>query len=159
MRDLLATGSRGEVGEAAAIARICLDDPPSTRVLVALLEDDNPAVVAHAAHALMQVARDSPGSLQPALPQLLIHLEKNRQWEIAEQLPKVLVRLKLDDTEVSRLLGLLEDLLDGSSAIGAASALTAIVDLAQQDRVDGTVAEQAIRRALASPRKHAARTA
>ncbi|MCO5057045.1 MAG: hypothetical protein M9905_03995 [Rhizobiaceae bacterium] len=153
MRDLLATGSRGEVGEAAAVARICLDDPPSTRVLVAFLEDDDPAVVAHAAHALMQVARDSPGSLQTALPQLLIHLEKNRQWEIAEQLPKVLVRLKLDDTEVSRLFGLLEDLLDASSAIGAASALTAIVDLARQGRVDRALAEQAIRRALASPRK------
>ena len=63
------------------------------------------------------------------------------------------MRLTLDDTEVSRLLGLLEDLLDGSSAIGAASALTAIVDLARQGRVDHALAEQAIRRALASPRK------
>ena len=153
LRQRLALGDRKEVGEAAAVAREVLDDPLLVRPLVDLLEDADEAVVAHAAHVVMQVGRDAPTLFVPYADRLLSILRACGQWEIGEQLPKVLAGIELDDDQTQQLADLLAAQVDAKSNIAAASALTGLAELARTGRIGDDIARGAINAALASPRK------
>ncbi|MBO6726171.1 MAG: hypothetical protein JJ911_10970 [Rhizobiaceae bacterium] len=153
LRQRLALGDRKEVGEAGAVAREVLDDPALTRPLVDLLEDDGEAVVAHAAHVVMQVGKDAPQLFDPHADRLLSILRTCSQWEIGEQLPKVLAAIPLDDDQTQQLADMLTRQIDAKSNIAAASALSGLAELAQTGRISEDVARSAIGAALASPRK------
>ncbi|MBO6538627.1 MAG: hypothetical protein JJ969_04435 [Rhizobiaceae bacterium] len=153
LRQRLALGDRKEVGEAGAVAREVLDDPALTRPLVDLLEDVDEAVVAHAAHVVMQVGKDAPQLFEPHADRLLSLLRTCSQWEIGEQLPKVLVVIPLDDDQTQQLADMLVAQIDAKSNIAAASALSGLAELAQTGRIGEDVARSAIGTALASPRK------
>lgn len=153
LRQRLALGDRKEVGEAAAITREVLDDPSLVRPLVDLLEDADEAVVAHAAHVVMQVGRDAPALFLPYADRLLSILRACGQWEIGEQLPKVLAVIELDDDQTQQLADLLAAQVDAKSNIAAASALTGLAELARTGRIGEDIARDAINAALASPRK------
>lgn len=130
LRDRLGEGARGEIGLASQIAREALDDPRLVPEIVALLDDSDPAVVAHAAHVTMQVAIDRPDLFGDHIEDLLDLLDRAPQWEIGEQAPKILATQPLSPEQAKRLHSILLRQIAGRSAIAAASALTAIVDLA-----------------------------
>lgn len=153
MRARLAAGDRRALGEAAGVAREVLDDPGRLPLLIDCLDDEDGTVVSHAAHAAMQIARDRPGLFQPFADRLIDILAACREWEIGEQVPKILARLDLDAEQAARLRTVLERQLDATSAIAAASALTALVELAGRGLIDSVEAGRAVERALASPRK------
>ncbi|PSM19801.1 MULTISPECIES: hypothetical protein [Nitratireductor] len=153
LRDRLAENARGEIGQASAVAREVLDCPGQLDALVALLADDDATVVAHAAHAAMQVALDRPDLFQGRAAHLISLLARPGPWERGEQLPKILARLDLEKGEASRLAKILLGKLDERSTIAAASALSALVELACTGRIEPAVARRAHSRALASPRK------
>lgn len=153
MRQRLANGDRKEVGEASSVAREVLDDPALVRALVDCLEDQDAAVVSHAAHALMQVGGDAPALFEPYADRLLIILKRCSQWEIGEQLPKVLSVMQLDDDQTQQLADLLVVQTANTSNIAAASALSGLAELAVTGRIDEATAREQLEKALHSERK------
>lgn len=121
--------------------------------LIALLDDGDPVVVSHAAHAAMQIAQKNPSVFDPHVRHLITLLQALRQWEIGEQLPKILTACKLTAAQAREIADILLVNLESQFNIVAACSLQAIVDLASDERIDGEQADQALERALASPRK------
>ena len=153
LRDRLAEGDRRVVGAAGAVADQVRRDPDLVAELVGLLDDDDAAVVAHAAHAMMQVAGDNSAVFDPLADMLLDRLQQPRQWEIGEQLPKILVRLPLSATQSARLYEILLANMRNRSNIVAACSLQGIADLARDGRVDRGRTQAALDAALGSDRK------
>lgn len=153
LRARLLSGDRRELGEATAVAREALDDPGLLSLLVDCLEDGDATVVSHAAHAAMQVSRDRPELFQLFAGRLTGILAASPVWEIGEQLPKILARLDLDPAQAAQLQAVLERKVESESAIAAASALTALVELAGRGLIDPGDARRAVEKALSSPRK------
>ncbi|MEP4106979.1 MAG: hypothetical protein ABJM05_21855, partial [Nitratireductor sp.] len=102
LRDRLAENARGEIGQASAVARELLDCPARLDELVALLGDEDATVVAHAAHAAMQVALDRPDLFEGRAERLMTLLARPGPWERGEQIPKILARLDLDAGQAAR---------------------------------------------------------
>ena len=153
LRDRLAEGTRGEIGNATEIAREIIEFPGLLHALIELLDDPDGLVVSHGAHAAMQVAVDRPDLFDGHVDRLLDLLERSLHWEIGEQVPKILVLQDLSGAQMARFQALLEHKLGGRSAIAAASALSALVDLAARGAVDAAVARNAHETALRSSSK------
>ena len=147
----LAGGERKTLG--AAVARDVLDDPALVAPLIDCLDGDDAAVVSHAAHAVMRIGRDAPALVAPYADRLLAVLAAARQWEIGEQLPKVIVALPLTGDQTGLLADILVRQTGNPSNIAAASALSGLADLATKGRIEQAVALREIERALKSPRK------
>lgn len=153
LRERLGEGARGEIGLASEVARAVLDDPRLVPDIIALLDDSDPAVVAHAAHATMQIAIDRPELFGNHIEDLLDLLDRAPQWEIGEQAPKILAVQPLSPEQVTRLHAILRRQVAGRSAIAAACALTAIVDLALRGLLSPADARDVHATALNSPSK------
>ncbi|MEZ5811482.1 MAG: hypothetical protein R3D45_08705 [Rhizobiaceae bacterium] len=153
LRLALGAGDRRALGHATEIARQTLDNPLLVPDLLACLCDDDETVVSHAAHAVMQVGAQTPGLFQPHAAAMIDILDRRAQWEIGEQLPKVLAELDYDAARAERLLAVLRRLAAGPSAIAAASALSAVGRLAERGIVVRQVFELLIADALRSPKK------
>jgi len=153
MRDRLKQGDRREVGAAGSIADAVRENPALLGSLIAFLDDDDPILVAHSAHALMQVSRTDPSMFGGHVDCLLRHLSGTRQWEIGEQVPKILTKTRISDNQLASLVHCLEINLDNTSTIAAASALQAIVDLVRAGRFDGQRAKALLDEARSSDRK------
>lgn len=153
LRKQLAAGQRGEIGEAALVARDILQTPQLAMAVIAALEDDDPAVVAHAAHALMQVWLDEPAIFDVHVEKLLDLYEAGTQWEIGEQLSKILVGCTLTEHQTDRLVDALLNNLQNKSNIVAACALSGLAVLADRGAISARICDAAIDAALNSPRK------
>lgn len=130
---LLAEGDRKEIarsGEAAAAAAEC---PRTLAVLVAALFHNNKTIVSHAAHALMTLAENHLTLLDPHR-EGLARAYGLEQWEVKEQLAKILPRLPFTPGEQGRLVEEFDETLKGhKSAIARACALEAMVQMARTD--------------------------
>ncbi len=153
LKEQLAQGQRGEIGAAASVARDIIETPRLVEPVIAALEDGDPAIVAHAAHALMQVSLDEPTIFDAHVEKLLNLFEAGSQWEIGEQLPKILVRCTMSDVQIGRLAQALKGKLQNKSNIVAACALSGLAALAERGAIGGDVLDTAIEEALNSPRK------
>ena len=153
LRDRLKEGDRRVVGAAGAVADQVRQNAALLPELISLLDDDDEAVVAHTAHALMQAAMERPALFDPFVDTLLDRLAAPKQWEIGEQLPKILVRAALSDAQAARLFGILKANIHNRSNIVAACSLQGIVDLAGDGRITVAAAEEALAVALSSERK------
>jgi len=153
LRLRLCEGDRRERGAAGAVADGIIAEPDTLGELIVLLNDDDPSVVAHAAHAAMQISTRRPDLFDAYVDDLLVMLDRLRQWELGEQLPKILVRSKLTNDQARRLYGLLLRHLDSRFNIVAACSLQAIIDLAGDQRISKDEGRAALEKALASERK------
>ena len=123
LRDRLAEGNRRELGAAASVADEVVGHSDLVDDLVACLDDTDPVVVAHAAHAAMQVSTRQPSLFDLHVEGLIARLKALRQWEIGEQLPKILVALPLSSDRVERLCHVLAENLESRFNIVAACSL------------------------------------
>lgn len=153
LRDRLSEGDRRELGAAGSVADAIVGDPVLVGDLIACLDDDDPAVVAHAAHAAMQVSARQPSLFDPHIEGLIARLEALKQWEIGEQLLKILVRLPLSSEQAERLYRILGENLQSRFTIVAACSLQAVIDLASDGLIDAAKARKTLDAALASDRK------
>ncbi len=153
LRDRLAEGDRRVPGAAGTVADGVLSDNTLLADLVALLDDDDPVIVSHAAHAAMQVSSRNPALFDPFVDRLVALLQALKQWELGEQLPKILVRCSLTEEQARRISDILLVNLESRFNIVAACSLQGLVDLTADGRLDRAVGEDALDRALASPRK------
>lgn len=135
------------------MAQMVEREPDLLAQLLSSLSDTDPAVVAHAAHAAMQLSARQPGLFDPHVQTLIETLRAAEYWELGEQLPKILVRSKLSANQHPHLIAILLRNLEHKSNIVAVCALQALVDLALDGRADRAVARRAIDDALLSDRK------
>ncbi|MEM6461352.1 MAG: hypothetical protein AAF724_05495 [Pseudomonadota bacterium] len=153
LRDRLSEGDRRVVGAASAVADEVRQNGHLLPVLIELLEDEDTAVVAHAAHALMQISTAEPALFDAHVMRLLGLLADPKQWEIGEQLPKILSRATLTSEQADRLARVLAANVENKSNIVAACSLQGFVDLALDGRIERSMAEQMLDAALGSDRK------
>lgn len=153
LREVLGEADRKEVGRSTEVALEILDNPAILPDLIACLRDGDEAVVSHAAHAVMQISAQKSSLFQTFADGLVETLANKSQWEIGEQLPKILCELDLSEQQLERLVPLLMDQTDDRSAIAAASALSALRRLADRGSIPRDIFDRAIEKALVSPRK------
>ena len=108
IRDRLSEGDRRVPAAASSVADAVIDDPDLVEPLLECLGDSDPAVVSHAAHAAMQVSARQPSLFDAHIEDLMALLKALNQWEIGEQLPKILVCLPLSREQSGRLLDILK---------------------------------------------------
>ena len=152
-RNRLREGDRKEVGAAGSVADAVLGSPHLIDALIVLIEDEDPGVAAHAVHAAMQIGARRPALFDPHADRLIAMLDRMKQWEIGEQLPKILTRSKLSDDQVRLFHEILLRNIENRSNIVAACSLQAIVDLAAEGRIEKHDGRAALDKALASERK------
>lgn len=153
IRDRLSEGDRRETDASDIVAAMALTDFKVLGTVLNCLDDLDPVVVSHAAHALMQVGKKHPELFDSHSDFLLERLAKPKQWEIGEQLPKILVRTHLSERQVEVLAKTLETNLASKWSIVAACSLQAIVDLAMSGRIDAQRAKIHLDKAICSDRK------
>ncbi len=149
----LAEGARGEIGRAAEVALEALDNPAIIPDLLDCLESDNAAVVAHAAHAVMQIGKVRCELFESHAYRLIELLRNRASWEIGEQLPKILAEIDLTNEQIMQLIPELVSQIDDRSAIASVCALTALVRLSERQLFSTVEAERLLAKAVSSPRK------
>ena len=133
--EMLAEGERKAIAKSTVVAQAVLANPRIAKILVDALSSSNPTIVSHAAHALLTVFKKNPALLKPFASQLMKAFMRD-QWEILEQLGKILPGLDLPKPKQRTLVNRLEQVFyDSPSSIARTSALQALNDLGAQHRV------------------------
>lgn len=128
----LSEGKRGAIARSADVAAYVAENPDELKTLVYALSYDDSTVVAHAAHALNSVFKHKPKILEPYKEDLLELLLSRDQWELTEQLCKVVPHLGCTSDELLILMEHLTELVKtGKSSIARTCALQAIADIAE----------------------------
>lgn len=153
MHAKLAEGARGEVGRSSEVALEALDNPAIIADLLGFLESENAAVVAHAAHAVMQIGKARCVLFESHADRMIELLQNRSGWEVGEQLPKVLSEIDLTNEQITRLVPVLINQIDDRSAIASVCALTALVRLSERQLFSRGAAEVLVAKAASSPRK------
>lgn len=130
--EVLSGGDRRSIGRSDQVAAFVLNYQSALPELIAALADERAVVRMRAADALEKVSAKEAGWLAPFAAEILQATESEDQelrWHAAQILP----RLSLDRTQRSEAEERLFGLLDDASRIVRVFALTALVDLAQDD--------------------------
>jgi len=131
--DMQAEGDRKEIARATEAAALAEESPTVLATLVAALFHDDPATVSHAAHALMTLAKDHAPLLDPHR-EALARAYGLDQWEVKEQMAKILPQLGFRRSEQGRLMEEFDETLrHHKSGIARTCALQAMVDMAALD--------------------------
>lgn len=150
----LAEGKRGSVARASDVMHYVRGKPEALGSLIEALSSSDATVVAHAAHACLSIFKACPDRLLPYRKALLAVLLQRDQWELIEQLTKILPQLGYSDEERQGLSARLMDVVEnGASSIARTCALQGLVDLAAIDELYEANASQAIEYALESGTK------
>lgn len=146
--EMLAEGQRNAVANSTKVAMMALANPALVKTLVDALSSPNKTVASHAAHATYTIFRKNPGLLKPFARQLL-DIFRREQWEVVQQLAKVLPGLNLAGPQQKTFVARLEQVFyDGTSSFARASALQALNDLGKQHAKWGAASTRALRFAL-----------
>ncbi len=146
--ELLAEGERKAVANSTAVARAVLANPAHVKVLVDALSSANATIVSHAAHALLTVFKKNPALLKPFASQLLKAFKRD-QWEVLEQLAKILPGLELPPAQQKTFVQRLEQVFyQGTSSIARTCALQALDDIAGRQKKWRATSDKAMKFAL-----------
>ncbi|MBI5868034.1 MAG: hypothetical protein HZB43_07055 [candidate division Zixibacteria bacterium] len=121
------------MGKSTYVAGLVRREPSLAAELVGVLLSEDKTAVAHAAHALMEVAMSNPEIIQPLRRKLMVEISDIGQWEVREQLCKVLPRLWLSPKDRNIAAGIFVRYLADKSSIVRACALQGLADLAMID--------------------------
>ncbi|MCG5240877.1 ACT domain-containing protein [Azospirillum doebereinerae] len=147
----LARGDRRVEGDAPSVAADVTANPGKLPELIACLFDADPSVRMRAADSLERVSRGNPGWLDPHIEHLLTDAVAIEQAEVRWHLAQTMPRLTLNDDQRHRAAVLLADWFENSpSRIVKASALQAVVDLAERDPELRATAAEMLGRAMRS---------
>lgn len=141
---LLAEGQRKEVARSPQVAEMAIGRPDMLPHLIECLWSQQPTVVSHAAHALMTISMDHCTLLAPHTSRLLEAYELE-QWEIKEQIAKILPKLRLTEAQAARFLDALRHTLKHhKSGIARTCALQGVVEMAKVNPAFGEAALAAL---------------
>ncbi len=129
----LTGGDRRSVGAAAEVAAEVLRNEGLMEELFAGLLFDDPILRSRTAHALMQVAGQRPDLVQPYKDRILEEVAPLEQWEVREQICKILPALALSPTDIDRVLRLFQAYLEDRHSIVKTCAMQGMADLTRHD--------------------------
>lgn len=130
---MLAGGDRRSTGHSEEVAaEVLADDSLFPDLFEGLLSDD--AIIrSRAAHALMQIAPTRPDLVRPYKEVLMQDVARIKQWEVREQLCKILPRLGLTRAEIAYAVEIFRGYLNDKSSIVRTCALQALADLTEME--------------------------
>lgn len=131
--DELAGGDRRSVGRAPEVARWVLDEPGRLGEIVEGLLGDDVIVRSRCAHVIDAVSKTRPELVAPFKRRLLRDATAIEQWEVREQMCKILPRLPLSPSDVAAMRAVCIRSLEHRSSIVRACAMQALVDLLRHD--------------------------
>lgn len=145
----LAEGKRGAVARSTEVANYILQSPAEVSTLIEALQVSDEVIVSHAAHAIHTIFQINSALLVPHKDILLTILLENDQWEIIEQLCKIMPFVGCSDSQIAMLTDhLLTVVVEGKSSIGRTCALEAIVRVAEAESFYVPKADGALKFAL-----------
>ena len=141
LQQKLAGGDRRSVGCAYDVAQEVLDQPALLEEIIDGLRVDDAIVRSRTAHVLARVAMTRPTLVDPYKDEILQVFARVPQWEVREQMSKVIPRLKLTNDEIALAYQLWEIYLQDRSSIVRTCAMQAMCDLLPYapERRDGVV--------------------
>lgn len=129
----LTGGDRRSVGQAAEVAAEVLADEGLMEELFAGLLFDDVILRSRATHALMRVTMQRPELVQPYKERILEEVAPLDQWEVREQICKILPRLNLSARDIGKVLRIYQDYLEDRHSIVKTCAMQGMVDLTLHD--------------------------
>ena len=129
----LAGGERRSIGQAKDVAATVLAQPLLLEEIIDGLRMDDPIIRSRVAHVVMQVALEAPHLVEPYKDVLLHEVSAIPQWEVREQISKVLPRLPLTPDEIAAAYHLYETYLADRSSIVRTCAMQGLHDLVAHD--------------------------
>ena len=135
--DRLKGGDRRSVGEGydVAVEILASASEDGARSLLEIADgmgSDDVILRSRCAHVLASVSAERPDLLTPFQDEILDCWAPIAQWEVREQMSKVLPRLSWTPDRLGQIYGLLQDYLEDRSSIVRTCALQAMVDLLDQ---------------------------
>ena len=128
----LANGDRKEVARSTEVAHQIIADPSLMPYLMEGLIHGDETTRSHAAHACLTISQENLELLEAVKDTLITALMAD-QWELLEQMAKILPQLDLDAHDVALVAGRLGDVFeDSKSSIARTCALEAMVHLSDQ---------------------------
>lgn len=128
---MLSEGERKAIARSGEVAQMVLVTPSLLSPLIQALESEDTVIVAHASHALFSVFKAGPNLLNDWVVDL-VRLYHRSQWEILEQLGKILPAIVTAQSDVRAVAARAEAIFHTSgSGIARTCALQCLVDLAQ----------------------------
>jgi len=145
----LTEGKRGAVARSTEVAEYLLKHPDELPALIKALASVNTVLVAHAAHALLTVFHRGAGLLEPYKAELLTLLLAGEQWELLEQMAKVMPYLGFNEVDRQHMNDRFWHIVHyGQSSIARACAVQALVDMAHSEKRFERQAQAALTYAL-----------
>lgn len=133
LKELLYEGPRTSKGNADEAASLVLNTPELLQEVLPLVYSENAALVARAAHVLMQISKKKPELLFPHKDELLSKIAARENWEIREQIVKIVPTLPLDGSDIPPLFELFQNYLEDSHAFVRAYAIEGLTNLCDID--------------------------
>lgn len=129
----LTGGERRSIGQAREVAQLILEQHlPLDEIYAGMLWDD-PIMRSRAAHVFCTVTEHEPTWVQPYLNGLLNEVAPTPQWEVREQICKILPKLQLDADAIDQCVRLFQSYLEDRSGIVRTFAMQGLFDLAGHD--------------------------
>ncbi len=130
--DKLAGGERRSIGLAAEVAREVLEDSSLLETLIQGIFLHDPILRLRSAHALMRVAAEQPDLVQPYKELVMERMAPIDQWEVREQVCKILPGLVLSKEDIPKVVGIFQEYLEDRSSIVKTCAMQGLADLTEK---------------------------
>lgn len=149
----LGEGDRKAVARSSEVAGVVIKRPELLTVVIDALGINDQTTVAHAAHALNTVVQEQPQLLEPHAD-ALVRSYNYEQWEVLEQLGKILPKLPLTDAQVQAVADRSQHVFyHHTSAIARVCALQCFMDMAAINPSMKLAADDMLQHALTSESK------
>jgi len=127
--DKLSGGERRSIGCAPEVAQLVLAEPGLLDELFIGLLLNDVVVRSRTAHSLYFIADKQPELLQPYKQRIFAEIAPIPQWEVRQQVCKILVKLELSETDLDQALRLFMSYLEDRSSIVKTCAMQGLADL------------------------------
>ena len=133
LQQRLSGGDRKSVGDALEVAIEVLDTPSLLHEIIDGLRTDDFILRSRCAHTIASVGFEQPELLESYKAEFLNAFSLIEQWEVREQMSKVIPLLQLDSREMAQAETIMELYLADRSSIVRTCALQARFDLLKLD--------------------------
>jgi oligoendopeptidase F len=132
--DKLRGGDLRSIGRADEVAADVEKDPSLFEALFTGLRSVDPVLRARSADAIEKITRERPELLSKHKSEIITLLKSDTQQEVCWHMAQVVPRVRLTPREEKEVVSTLKNYLTHKSRIARASALEALLDLAEKNK-------------------------
>lgn len=134
LQQRLSGGDRKSIGDAHDVARDVLSNPSLLSEVIDGIRSEDAILRSRCAHVLMTVATHEEELIAPYKTEILDEFSQIDQWEVREQMSKLIPRLPLNTQEIKQAHRVFDMYLTDKSSIVRTCALQGEYDLLRFDR-------------------------